>query len=55
MIRLALHRSILLGLDGALGLHSLAQAAGFYEKLGFVDGGADAAEAGLHYMERRQV
>ena len=43
--------SIISGTEGRVGLHSLPQAMGFYERLGFENMGEDMDHEGLCYME----
>lgn len=51
MIRYAVERSLSLGYEGRVGLHSLPGARPFYLALGFKDFGADPEEGGLNYLE----
>ena len=51
MISVAIERSRVLGLGGAIALHSLPGASGFYTRLGLADLGLDPSENGLQYFE----
>lgn len=51
IISMAIERSQALGFKGAIALHSLPRAAGFYTNLGMQNLGPDPTENGLHYFE----
>ncbi len=47
----AIERSVQAGCGGALGLHSLPEAEGYYRNLQFLDGGLDEKHENLRYFE----
>ncbi len=51
LMEYAEHRSVIMGLRGRLGLHSLPSAEIFYRRAGLRDFGADSQERGLRYFE----
>ena len=48
----AYEESLALGFQGRIGLHSLPQSEGFYQKLKMIDMGQDRQYHDLHYFER---